>query len=173
MRFCAYPEIETQHEKKKSMKSNPSRYKYTRFLGTALFVVAVSLNLSGVTSNSAKAAAVAADWNTPSTGTIGGVSFSISGLSSPFLAINPNGSFSGPNYAFAPLTDVESIDYGSSNDWSATFASPITDLFIYAGSWRGTFTTGADPSTNYTFSLILRFIVPKYYFEILITLVDY
>jgi len=103
--------------------------------------------------NATDAAIIAADWNTPTDGTINGITFTTFGFASNFLAISPNQSFTGSSYNAGMLSDVDALNYGASNDWTATFATPLLDLYIYARVWRGSFTTGPDLATNYVFSM--------------------
>jgi hypothetical protein len=113
-----------------------------------LTVAAITLSIV-----SARAATViAATWNTPTNGIIKGISFTVTGLSSPYLAVEPGISFSGPDFAAAPLMGVEAIQYGATNDWTTSFAGAPTDLAIYANFWRGIYSVGDDPDTHYTFS---------------------
>src|SRR5688500_7113904 len=77
---------------------------------------------------SAHADVVAADLNTTSDGTIGGSSFTITGLSSNFLAVESNKSFTGSSYAPAPQSNVEDVVYGASNDWTVSFSTALSDL---------------------------------------------
>ena len=98
------------------------------------------------------ATVIPANWNDTSGGSIGGVPFSITGLSSPFLGIEVR-SYLSPDFLAAPLANVQAIAYGSGNDWTVTFGTALTDLFIYVDLWRGPYTSpGPDPTTNYDFS---------------------
>ena len=97
--------------------------------------------------------AAPADWTTPTTGSLDGVGLTMTGLSSQFLNIETR-SYTTSDFSAAPLSNVEAIQYGASNDWTATFGSPIADLLLYVDTWRGNYNApGPDPDTNYTFSM--------------------
>ncbi len=111
--------------------------------------------LVGALLAAAPAQAALVDWSTTgatsATGTLGATTVNLSDLG-PVLA-GPSivsVDLSGSDFSFAPgSTSEEAIGYGALADWSATFSPPVSDLLLYAVSWRGAF-AGTDPVT-YTF----------------------
>lgn len=97
------------------------------------------------------------DWTTITSGTIANINVTTTGFSfpSPTSPSVENYSFIGSNFSTAPLSNVDTIyNYLSTDDWTATFDSPLSDLLIYGYSWRGTTSVhNVDPPTSYTFNL--------------------
>ncbi len=91
------------------------------------------------------------DWHTTASGSLGSVDVSFTGLSSTFLAISSGVSLVGTDYSAAPLSNVEALEYGYDNEWSATFSQPVTGLLLYGGAWRGAFFVGDNLPVEYTF----------------------
>jgi hypothetical protein len=113
----------------------------------------VSVVLSTILfATSATATPVGADWVTTSSGTLNGTAFTTTGFGGPFLGIQ-NSPLSGADYSAAPLGVVKSLQYSADNDWTVTFASPMTNLLVYVYQWRGDFNGGVvDPTSTYAFS---------------------
>ncbi len=87
-------------------------------------------------------AQIGAVWNSPTSGTLDGVSFTISGVTAGSInTIN----LTGTAYSTGPLSTVqEYLAYGENSEWSITFASPIPNLRLYLIFWR--------PGQDYIFS---------------------
>ena len=76
-----------------------------------------------------------ANWTSATTGTLGGVNFTMTGLTSPFIGSTYD--LSGSEYSAAPgSTMQESLDYQGGSSWTVTFASPVNDLNVYSVFWR-------------------------------------
>ncbi len=91
------------------------------------------------------------DWHTTASGSLGSVDVSFTGLSSTFLAIHSGVSLDSTDYSAAPLSNVEVLEYGYNNEWSATFSQPVTGLLLYGRAWRGAWSAGDDLPVEYTF----------------------
>ena len=92
------------------------------------------------------------DWDTTAGGSLGSVDVSITGLSSTFLGITSGVSLVGTDYSAAPLSDVEILEYGYNNEWSANFSQPVTGLLLYGVAWRGAANAVLDDlPVEYTF----------------------
>ncbi len=101
--------------------------------------------------NAGKAAIVAAEWTTHSSGTVNGIGFRIIGIGGgPFDAIEVD-NLNSSDFAAGPLTNIEGIEYSVNKNYTIFFDSPVTDLLLYADSWRGTITSNDDPAIAYTF----------------------
>ena len=106
---------------------------------------------------SSPAATIAADWQTTSSGILNGVTFSTTGFGGPFLSIL-NRNYSGSNFSAAPVGAAEALEYSASDNWSITFAAPITNLLLVVDWWRGDYRGGIiDPTSTYTFNQPLFF----------------
>ena len=75
-------------------------------------------------------AQISAIWTTATTGTLNGVSFTVTSVGGPSTS---TWDFDGPEFVSAPLTSSEpALDYQGESDWTITFASPISNLLLYA-----------------------------------------
>ncbi|MEB3884086.1 PEP-CTERM sorting domain-containing protein [Lyngbya sp. CCY1209] len=96
------------------------------------------------------------DWNDITEGEVFGVDVTATGFTFPSEDSPSIGerAFTGSSFAAAPLSNAETIyNYISTDNWSVTFDAPLSDLFLYGWSWRGTTTVfNVDPPTTYTFS---------------------
>ncbi len=111
---------------------------------TVLFALLVSVATPVV------AQVTPAVWSSVKNGSLAGVSFTTTGFSS-FFGLS-SASFLDVDYGANPLTNVTALQYGWQDNWTVSFASPITNLRLYAQSWRGIyFSTGNGPTT-YTLS---------------------
>jgi VCBS repeat-containing protein len=119
---------------------------FTRSLKARFVAVALLLVIALVP---AYAAPTATDWTTPTTGTMNGVTVTLSQtLGSPHISTDD---LSGASFAAAPLSaSTETIIYSTGSDWTATFSQPVSNLALYAVLWRGG-NAQVSPVT-YTFS---------------------
>jgi hypothetical protein len=115
-------------------------YRFTTMIASVVFATAIT---------NAEATLIV-DWTTPTTGTLGNINVSMSGLASPFLGID-NRDLTSSDFSAAPVSDAEVVVYGYGNDWTATFDQSVTNLLLYVDWWRGTLTVGMDPTIDYTF----------------------
>lgn len=100
----------------------------------------------------AAAAVVPAEWISTGAGSLNGVDFSVSGVVG-VQAVHDDADFTDPGHAFAPLIDVDSLEYGATSDLSIDFDDAIDGLILYADSWRGVFLGNSDdPAVTYTFN---------------------
>ncbi|ARE42044.1 hypothetical protein RGUI_3903 [Rhodovulum sp. P5] len=100
----------------------------------------------------AGAALVAADWVDETAGVLGGVGFTVTGGDSHFPPVLMS-DLSGSDYSYAPLKNVEVLQYRTNANISFVFDTPISNLLLYAGYWRGEFVSGFDePASVYTLS---------------------
>ena len=77
-----------------------------------------------------------ANWTSNTTGTLGGVNFTMTGLTVSFIGSTYD--LSGSEYSAAPgSTMQESLDYQGDSSWTVTFDSPVNDLNVYSVFWRG------------------------------------
>ncbi len=73
-------------------------------------------------------------YNSPTSGTLGGVSFTLSNLNNPYVSA---ADFSNSNFSYAPLSNSQSgISYSYNSSWSITFDAPIENLNLYCKFWR-------------------------------------
>jgi hypothetical protein len=92
-----------------------------------------------------------ATWTSQTTGTVAGVGFAVTGFN-PSWGTNPT-TFNGADFAAGELGTVTAADFGANDAWTVHFASPVTNLRLYAYAWRGAFNAaGLDPDVSYTFS---------------------
>ncbi|WP_309707435.1 PEP-CTERM sorting domain-containing protein, partial [Armatimonas sp.] len=99
------------------------------------------------------AADIFATWATPTTGTLNGVNFTVTGFTGFPSLFSAN--LSGANYSAAPgSASQQSVSYAVSNNWTISFASPISNLNLYGIFWRGTGASsgGGGVTTSYTFN---------------------
>jgi hypothetical protein len=76
-----------------------------------------------------------ANWTSNTTGTLGGVNFTMTGLTVSFIGSTYD--LSGSEYSAAPgSTMQESLDYQGDSSWTVTFDSPVNDLNVYSIFWR-------------------------------------
>jgi hypothetical protein len=101
----------------------------------------------------ATADVIAADWIDTSSGSLNGVAFSVAGVTGPIVGIDDDTSFNESGHGFAPLIDVDALQYGFGNDLHFQFEAPVEGLLLYAGFWRGGITTEDDPPVSYTFDV--------------------
>lgn len=99
------------------------------------------------------ASPIAIEWSSSTAGLLDGVAVSLTGIETLDLGVLSS-DLSGANFAAAPLaTNQSTVPVGASNNWNASFASPVSDLLLYAASWRGAFFFGRDDSVSYTFNV--------------------
>ena len=73
-------------------------------------------------------------WTSATTGTLNGVSFTLTNSSS---SGDTTWDLTTSQFSVAPLSATQSmVDYGTGDDWTVTFASPITNLKLYCKWWR-------------------------------------
>lgn len=90
---------------------------------------------------------VGAIYNTSTTGTLSGTSFTLSGFNGSFIQ---NYDLSTSSYSSAPLSSSHpSIDYENNSNWSITFDTPIENLKLYCKFWRNT-----EVSFNHSFTIL-------------------
>lgn len=71
---------------------------------------------------------------TPTTGTLDGVSFTLTNIGTPEISIND---LNGASFSAAPLSNSETCwAVNESSNWTITFDSPISNLRLYCVSWR-------------------------------------
>lgn len=80
-------------------------------------------------------AQIGAIWDASATsGTLDGISFTVTGFGNP--ALN-NADLSSSDYSAAPLnSNQQLISYANESNWTITFDSPIKNLRLYISSWR-------------------------------------
>lgn len=102
-------------------------------LVAVLSTLVAALPLIGTTPT-ASAQAVGVDWASESSGTLNGTTLTLSGPVE-FVSIKD---LTGPEFAAAPLSiDSEIVEYSGANTLTVTFASPVSDLLVYAIFWQG------------------------------------
>lgn len=81
--------------------------------------------------------------NNSSSGSIGGVSFTISGIVGPsVLSLDYSSGF----YSAAPLSDNQrSIFYNNTSEWSISFESNVENFKLYCADWKSTELTFSQP----------------------------
>lgn len=101
--------------------------------------VAIGLLLA----SSASGAVIPVDWNDDgASGTLGGVTVTMTGLESPGLFhtddLEDPFELTGDDFAGGPIPGVTELSsYDVLSDWTATFSEPITNLLLYVVFWRG------------------------------------
>lgn len=77
---------------------------------------------------------IGAVMETPTTGTLDGVSFTLTNIDSPISFIED---LSGDSYSAAPLSNSETCwSFSEFSNWTITFDSPISNLRLYCVYWR-------------------------------------
>jgi hypothetical protein len=96
---------------------------------------------------SASAGPVGTSWDTETSGTLNGVTVTLSNVTNALILPFD---LSGPAFASAPLaSDQPTINVAALSDWTANFDEPVANLRLYIISWRG---GAANPSPGeYTF----------------------
>lgn len=99
------------------------------------------------------AAVIGADWTNETSGSLGGVSITVTNGDSNFDPVR-TWPLLGSNFSFAPLGISEVLQYRTNADITFTFDRAINDLLLYAVGWRGDFFAPGvdDPASTYTFS---------------------
>jgi hypothetical protein len=100
----------------------------------------VLIALSSFTTNAQDTAV----WNTTTTGTLCGATFTVTGMTGPFFF---TADLSVADYSAAPLSATQqTVAYDQNDDWTVTFSEPISNLRVYVVAWRST-TDGTFDST--------------------------
>jgi hypothetical protein len=92
-------------------------------------------------------------WTTPTSGTLGGSSFVMSGTMSPSIAASVD--FSGPDFSAGPLGIVDGLNYASADTWTVTFTPAAQSPRVYGRFWRGTQGTGVGVVYNFSQAPVL------------------
>ena len=102
-------------------------------------LVAISFSAIAIYSSVAIGQVTPMDWTSTNDGSIGAVTVSVSGVSLP----NPHNvevltgvDLQLPNFD-PPLLNADVLRYRVSNDWTASFSSPVSNFLVYVRSWRG------------------------------------
>jgi hypothetical protein len=97
----------------------------------------------------AAAAVIGAVWNSPTSGTLDGNTFTVAyTLGSPSLF---SLDLSGSDYSAGPLSaSQETVAYATGSTLTVTFANPVDNLYFYNAFFRGS-SSGVNPPT-YTFN---------------------
>jgi hypothetical protein len=123
--------------------SDATNTKYPTELAVKTFVENKLLNTTAVATQSVEGAI----WITPTTGTLNGVSFVLSNSQSSSTSV---WDLSNSDFSAAPLSVTQNLtEIAVSDDWTITFASPITNLRLYSKYWRA-----ADYTFNNAFSIL-------------------
>lgn len=73
-------------------------------------------------------------YNSPFSGTLANIPFTLSNLNSPSVV---NYNLSSPGFSSAPLSNSQPcLDYAYNSNWSITFDTPIENLRLYCKYWR-------------------------------------
>jgi hypothetical protein len=125
------------------------------FRHTAEMRLTTNLGILLLASTISFGATIGADWTSTGGGTLNGTAFTISGLTGLFQGGVQilNRTYTSNEFSAGPQASAEAVTYAANNAWSVTFAAPIFDLLLYVDLWRGSISTGSDPTSNYTFSL--------------------
>lgn len=130
----------------RSRRTNMEMRTFTRRLSRLFLVVIFMLMITYVPTY---AATPSVDWTSGTSGTLDGVTVTMSNLLDGGSI--SSGDLSGADYAAAPLSaQSEVLEYSTGSDWTATFSQPVSRLALYASFWRGIFAE-VSPVT-YTFS---------------------
>ena len=99
-------------------------------IATTAFVQDLLLNSSSTTSTQLNGAI----WTNSTSGTLNGVPFTLTNI----RAQNQTSwDLSAPDFMAAPLSETQMlVGYSVSDDWTLTFASPVSDLKLYCRYWR-------------------------------------
>ena len=97
--------------------------------------------------DSALAAPVIANWTNSTTGSLAGVNFTTSGFGGPFLGLISR-SYLGPNFSGGPFFTAQALQYSATDNWTITFASPLSNLQVYVDVWRGDYNTGINDGVS-------------------------
>ena len=102
----------------------------TTQIATTAFIQDLLLNAPAASSSALNGAI----WTSDTTGTLGGVGFTISSARSQTPS---NWDLSTSDFSAAPLSATQNIGgLSHGDDWVVTFASPITNLKLYCRYWR-------------------------------------
>jgi hypothetical protein len=118
----------------------------------------VTSGVIAVVSWSSLSAQATANWTSMTAGTLGNVTFTVTGFSTLFGLETWDFSASGvaSNFTAGALGTQVVPDYGWQDDWTITFSQPIFGLRLYGlywrGPWSGNQAPGINPPTQYTFS---------------------
>jgi len=86
-------------------------------------------------------------YNSSTTGTLGGVAFTMSNINNSSIE---NYNLSDSNFSSDPLSNSQPcLDFSYNSEWSITFASPINNLRLYCKYWRT-----MQVSFNHSFAIL-------------------